>query len=155
MLTELTLVRLPPPLSEAIDKTVQEFQHREDIGPIQAIRRWHGADLWIVFADEPHSGQRPGFITRRVTIATYSDTPDRLLFLPDIVLTGPQGRFALPPERLMEFGSHSLSVSQAVAAYAQVPSAAPNVSDLLYNRLKEAWTHAQSLAPEDAIVLLP
>lgn len=60
MTSESSLLRLPPPLSEAVDRAVENFAKERGL---RTYRRW------------------------RATLAAYSDEPNSLLFIPDMVVT--------------------------------------------------------------------
>ena len=103
---EVALVRMPTPVSDVVDQAIDRFINSWpggmlisgwQIDEIHAHKRWHGADLWMVYTDSIHE-RLMLFLTHRVTIAAYSDDPDRLLFIPDIVVTKPDGRYILAAE---------------------------------------------------------
>ena len=50
MTSEVTLVRLPVRLTDLVDDTVERFAAQHPAERLQASRRYHSADLWIVFA---------------------------------------------------------------------------------------------------------
>jgi hypothetical protein len=162
MTTEIVLVRLPAPLSDLIDEAVDQFVEQHADERLQAQRRYHGADLWTIFRHEPVGEGEPAFLTRRVTIAAYSDDPDYLRFIPDIVVTRPEGRFMLQPNGSrghMSMGLPPISVLQVRlalefdrASKLQMPH---QIRDSITRAISDAWSSAQSLEPRDATQLIP
>lgn len=150
MVTELTLLRLPPPLADAVDKAVAKFVDRSP--SIRAQRRRAGADLWIIYTDQPNTDyEEAGFVTRRVTVAAYSDSPGTLAFIADILRTAPQGRYALPPEQVAEAVLRMQFFEWGQMAGSPVPA---DTFTAISKLLDEAWTRASSFKLDEARVPL-
>ena len=151
MTLEITVLRLPVRLSDLVDDVVRRFVEAHANERVQAHRRYHDADLWMVFAHEPVGDGEPAFLTRRVTIGVYSDDPDYLRFIPDIVVTRPNGRFTLAytPQENSKLRGHldAISVLQAhlvsdrVAAWRELTDPHPPGSGAA--ALERAWDEAK------------
>jgi len=107
--TGIYVVQLPNQVSSEIDLVVDDFASGTNKSVVQyagppyvdgslnglldSTKRWQGADLWIISTDS----QAPGvsITTRRVTISAFSDLPDMLVFIPDIIVTSTNGKFML------------------------------------------------------------
>lgn len=161
MTTEVTLVRLPVRLSDLVDEVVGQFGEQHVAEGLQAHRRYHGADLWLIFRHEPVGEGEPAFLTRRVTIAAYSDDPDNLRFIPDIVVTRPKGRFMLQPDGSQYTGSMKLLPIGTLHLRLLEPERTPdypaerNVRGRIAQALRDAWSAANELQPHEATQLIP
>lgn len=138
---EVELLRLHHQISEAVDRAVAIFVNEQnneerskgisDVaehlpnpyedppGIFRAFRRWHGSDLWMVLSNQADA-EANALVTHRVTVGVYSDHPDRLVFIPDIVVTRPSGgRYILPPSErnLIESEELFLRVHKLEIAY--------------------------------------
>jgi hypothetical protein len=158
IMRESTLVELPPRLSDAIDQAVLLFE-QQAAERIESYRRWHGADLWMVFAESNLDDGTVGVATRRVTVGAFSDTPDDLRFIPDIVVQRRGGRYMLPAGqegaqdmvgRISIF--YLLEELHRSTVTAQKPWAVVNQ---LHQALADAWLTAKKIHTEYATALLP
>ena len=144
---EIRLVRLPWEFSRILDVLVSEFvgKHREE--GMKAHQKWHGADLWMIYTDSTY-GDSGSALTRRVTIGGYSDDPDTLLFIPDIVITNSEGRHIMPPDvrfgNILKWRSIRLKTDE-IRGY---DKANGEISEFL----DDAWKVAASLSPNEAIL---
>ena len=179
IMEEISLVDLPGELSEAIDVAVvlfvNENNKEQDLkkglsspvahlpdpdndppGVFRAYRRWHGADLWIVFSDA-EDDQPKGKVTHRVTIGVYSDARDKLIFIPDIVVTKPSGRYVLPlqAQDTVESRDLYLSVRELEEAIFSYGKRNGDLRNRITRKLTEAWRYAMEIPPSDATELLP
>lgn len=117
MQMQIEAVRLAPPIAKAIDSVVTKFVTESNHQGIELQMRWHGADLWMLMEDDESLHKLPlsiwesvydtkfaqehreyrqslaGTLSRRVTIGAFSDDPDSLRFIPDLVLHTTTGRF--------------------------------------------------------------
>jgi hypothetical protein len=161
MTLEIRLVSLPVRLSDAVDTAVGHFLDQIADQRLEAHRRYHDADLWMVYRQESLGETDPGYLTRRVTIGAFSDDPDHLRFIPDIVVTRPNGRFTL------EYDPHTDRYPGQVAAISvlQVRLAIDfertwieltdgNSPDSIVRALEEAWHAAKKLVPQQATQLI-
>ncbi len=142
---EIRLVRLPRDFSRILDELISEFVglHSED--GMKSYQKWHGADLWMIYADSTDSDS--GFnLTHRVTIGGYSDDPDTLLFIPDIVITKSEGRYIMPPDTRVRNILKSGSIRQKTDEIRVYGKANGEILQFLDN----AWKTAVSLSPKDA-----
>lgn len=161
MSLEITVLRLPVPLSDLIDEAVGRFSLAHRSERMKANRRYHGADLWMVYTNEPVPTNQPAFLTRRVTVGLYSDSPDHLRFIPDIVVTRPTGRFTLryEPERSVD-GDHLAPVSVLQVRLATEPERTarelldPHYLGSITAALERAWSEATELRPQQATQLI-
>ena len=142
---EIRLVRLPKELSKILDEKVSEFVglHSED--GMKSFQKWHGADLWMVYADSI-DGDSGFTLTRRVTIGGYSDDPDILLFIPDIVIAKSEGRYVLSPETRRKYVHGLGSISQKADEIRLYDKSNGDIKKLLDG----AWNTASSIRPEEA-----
>lgn len=153
-LGRVALVSLPVQLGEGIDQKIQGFLARHQ--DARAHLRWHGADLWMVFVDEEVMG---GTATRRVTVAAFSDAPDELVFIPDLVLTKGLGRYVLAEED--EGDQHTRVVQRSIFNLMQPlyqndrNIGMRRLQSNLANALGKAWRNANTIQLEAATVLLP
>ncbi|MBI2761321.1 MAG: hypothetical protein HYX51_07855, partial [Chloroflexi bacterium] len=157
MTTETVLLRLPVRLSDLINEVVERFVELHTNERVQAYQRYHGADLWMVYRHEPVGELEPAFLTRRVTIAAYSNDPDHLRFIPDIVVNTPRGRYTLEydPHRDGLGGSvDAISVLQAQLVSDRVPRWGDLVDEhylgSIAGALARAWDTAKRLKSEQA-----
>jgi hypothetical protein len=156
-MTELSIIRLPPRLSETTDKSIGAFLEEHAEEEIQSYRRWQGSDLSMIFTTKTVQGYQPAFVTRCVTIGAFSDDPGHIAFVPDIVVTRPEGRYTLPrnsngsPAHVVrwficdedddEFWHHRVRDKPA--------------RDRIVDALTEAWARANELSVSQANDLLP
>jgi hypothetical protein len=162
MTGEVRVLRLPVRLSDLVDETVGRFVTAHEHEGVQALRRYHSADLWMVYANEPVGEGEPAFLTRRVTIGVYSDDADHLRFIPDIVVTRPNGRFTVefdPPGDNLEGHVDAISVLQAQLvsdrdrAWSELTDA--HRSGSIAAAIEKTWSVAKKLKPERATQLVP
>ena len=141
---EVAVVRMPTPISDAVDQAVDHFTKQEGIS---AHMKWHGADLWMVYAD---SIDQPTMllVTHRVTIAAFSDDPDRLLFIPDIVVTKPDGRYILPAESRRK--KWTWSIFEHSRELTDRSTSIADVAELITPGLREAWRASLTFTPDEA-----
>jgi hypothetical protein len=146
---ETTILSLPAQISSVIDRVVLEFSEENGI---QKHLRWHGADLWMVYADSMNS-ERQCFITRRVTIGVYSDDSDKLAFIPDIVVTKlDDGRYILPYDK--RHGSVDyLSVFELTRRSMQDPDM-QHVIDGVRTTLALTWEKTSGFSEDEAEIRL-
>lgn len=162
MTGEVRLLSLPPQLSDAVDRAVRLFERDHDSG-IQSRNRWHDADIWILSCDRVLKNQQPGWVTHRVTIAAYSNRPDELRFISDIVVSCPSGRFMLPANEGTGILVRTLSIFDLLEEYRRDrDTAAPalygglrKIVRCLQHEIKQAWSAAIDLQPEFATQLIP
>jgi hypothetical protein len=115
----------------------------------------------MVYRQESLGETDPGYLTRRVTIGAFSDDPDHLRFIPDVVVTRPNGRYTL------EYDPHTDGYTGQVAAISvlQVRLAIDfertwieltdgNSPDSIVRALEEAWHAAKKLVPQQATQLI-
>ena len=161
MTGEIRVVRLPAPLSNIVDEAVGRFIESHSNERLEAHRRYHGADLWMVYAHEPVGGSEPAFLTRRITIGVYSDEPDRLRFIPDIVVTRPTGRFTIEyvPGQNGMYGQ----IPPISTLHVRLALDAEQVSQQLLDKkhptsvsaaLEQAWRSAREIDPPSATQLI-
>jgi len=162
MTTEITLVRLPVRLSDLVDEAVERFVAQHPDERLQANRRYHDADLWMIFRHEPVGEAEPAFLTRRVTIAVYSDDADHLRFIPDIVVTRPEGRFMLQPDGSRAWVTGDLpAISTLQVRLSMQPDrvAEQEMHDhflaKIIQALVDAWSAARKLRSHEATQLIP
>lgn len=162
MTTEIRLVRLPVRLSDLVDEAVGRFVERHPDERLQTTRRYHDADLWMVFRHEPVGEGEPAFLTRRITVGVYSDDADHLRFIPDIVVTRPGGRFMLMPDGTHDWTAADLpaiSTLQVRLSMHDDRTAEQEMHDHLLARiiqaLEGAWSAARKLRPHEATQLIP
>lgn len=155
MMTEITLIHLPAQLSEAVDQVVTRFVKEHEREEVRAYQKWHGADLWMIFADSVDS-ELMAIVTRRVTIGAYSDDPNRLAFISDIVVTKPDGRYILPRQREDILDKQaSLSIFEKTQSIFLYGKENGDLRARIQQKLNAAWEATKSYSPHDAVVLLP
>jgi len=171
MITETTLLRLPPPVSDAVDDAVNKFTVQG--APVQrrAHYRWHGADIWmilqddmalfspppwalastderdgqrIVFADRPVGLNRSGLLTRRLTVGAFSDRPDTLTFVPDWLLSTREGRYVASPDDLDE-NAFEVSIFDLTRTALTNLTAETALGSRLLALLQSAWARTEGL----------
>ena len=146
---EVSVIRLPVQLSDAVELAVANFVKKHKDNSIKAYQRWHGADLWMIFV-ESRDDESDCTLARRVTIGTYSDDPQKLAFIPDIVVTKPEGRYILPPQ-LREKRIQKTVFTLRKADEALIHD---KTNEDIKNNLDEAWKIAKTFSPEEATLLL-
>lgn len=138
---DVPLVRLPIKLADAIDQAVRAFV--EDNRGLKVHFRWQNTDLWIVYQEgTAEVNGNPFILQTRVTIAAFagesSFQPD-LVFMPDILLIGSEGRYVLPP----------VTRRQAHLPLTVAPSPeAEQLRKSVTSKLEKAWDRAVDLAKE-------
>lgn len=168
MITETVLLRLPPPLSDAVDEVARRFV-ADDKPRWRLLNRWHGADLWMIIQDEhqllhlPPPGQdvrsegagiapgfaehpsrlgRVGVLTRRLTVGAFSDTPDRLRFIPDWLLSTPDCRYIAYPKAVV-----AGELGDSIFAMTHTAVTSLTLETVLVNRVlgmfRSAWAQVQ------------
>ena len=168
-------LRLQPQLSKIVDRAVVKFVNRfnhepddlkgfddplfhlpnptESTSKMCALRRWHGADWWMVLYED--AGEVPAgcTVTRRVTILPDSLEPDTLDLLPDLVVTRGGARFILPDyelyynelgQRLSLWGLYRLVVLETADN--------GHFDEVIIQPLSVAWKYAFEFDPSDATV---
>ena len=145
-LKETTPLRLPVRISEAVDKAVKTFVSRET--GRQAHLRWHGADLWMIYANSVDV-EKQIFVTRRVTIGVYSDDPDTLCFIPDILVTRLDGARYILPDTKRGNSKASASVFDLTRQVLQY-SDMQNVTNDVMARLDSTWDKANKFSEVEA-----
>ncbi|MDP6451952.1 MAG: hypothetical protein QF898_01475 [SAR202 cluster bacterium] len=168
--TGIHVVQLPVQVSSEIDSFVDDFvsgnnnnvlryagrrvgaESQADL--IVSQKRWQGADLWVISADL----QAPEFsiVTRRVTIGAFSDAPDMMVFVPDIIVTTTNGKFMLPPDTpdWVDIEHLHVSVSELVQRFGVGSSSRKDVSHILSKVCSVAWRIAEEISPFEAHVLV-
>lgn len=113
---DLQVVSLPAIVASHVDAAFESFRTAIDPegalgsnGQLRIYPRWHGADVWLV-TQQDDTSQHGIPATRQLTVTAYSDEPDRLYFLPDIVSYGVYGRSRLASTTRAEL-QRSVSVS--------------------------------------------
>lgn len=148
-LQDIAPVRLPIELSRIINDHISSFvkEHAEE--GVQAHQRWHGADLWMIYADSLDEDTNT-IVTRRVTIGAFSDEPDRLVFISDIITTRQEERYTLPFDERRKYITAPISVRlklDEVVGYGKL-------NGDVEASLAEGWKTASSISPKDATVKL-
>ncbi len=149
--TEASLLRIQSPVSELVDSTIRVFMADHEKERMQGYLRWHGADLWMIYAPIAET-----VLLRRVTVAAYSDHPDDLLFTPDVVAEKPEGRYLLPSEvrrqAVMKLSIFGLMRGLLLNGHQERSTGA-----IVMKVLEAAWAKSAALAQEksDILVLLP
>ena len=165
------VVQLPAQVSSEIDSFVDEFvassnkeilRHAQRLDAadthaafVNSTKRWQGADLWIISGGS--LATEFSIATRRVTIGAFSDAPDTLAFIPDIIVTMTNGQFMLPPDTpdWVEIENLHVSVSELVRHLGTESSSRQNVKSMLSKVFLKAWTVAEEeMSPSDAKVLV-
>ena len=170
-------LRLQPQLSKLVDRAVVSFVNgfnhepddmkgfddplfhlpnpAESTSKMCALRRWHGADWWMVLHEYALGVSAIGTLTRRVTILPDSMEPDTLNFVPDLVVTKGGARFILPVDNghhheflrqvsLTEISRHSILEDYDVEC----------LYKSIIDPLSRAWHFASLLNPDDATVFV-
>jgi hypothetical protein len=152
----MNVTPLLPRLASLIDETVFRFADEQEPS-LHVIRRWHDADLWMLRDDEVYT--EASIYSRRVTIGAYSDEPDALFFIPDVVVSGVRGRWKVPAEELKRVFVAPLSVADLTLPLIRDLRESADIGWMrghesvvhaLESRLSEAWRAANQIDPEQA-----
>ncbi|HZQ38375.1 MAG TPA: hypothetical protein VFD32_20775 [Dehalococcoidia bacterium] len=169
METFVSVERLPPVIADAVDRAVQALA--EEIPPDRRrlYVRWHGADLWMIVYEDMHpegrialhprrptlrEGSEPYaehratimMLERRLTVGLFSDAPDDLRFLTDMVAHTPQGRY------LSHFAKPDQSVpSESLLGLTRLlmreDRQSEGVFDRISSQLRRQWAVSQAANP--------
>ena len=167
--TGIHVVQLPDQVSSAIDSFVDEFvaSSNKDIiryaqrldadthtAFINSTKRWQGADLWLILGGSLET--ELSIATPRVTIGAFSDAPDTLVFIPDIIVTRTNGQFMLPPDTpdWVEIENLQVPVSDLTRLIGVESSSANNIFLMLMSVCSVAWRIAEEISPSKANVLV-
>lgn len=117
METLVSVERLPAAIANEVDRAVHAIAEEIPVDRRRLYARWHGADLWMIVQQDLHPEERVRLrqrpldvrerpahpyaasetvvlmLERRLTVGLYSDAPDALRFITDLVVHTPEGRY--------------------------------------------------------------
>ena len=162
-------LRLQPQLSKIVDRAVVRFVNRHNGEPdlkgfddplfhlpnptdpvrrMRALRRWHGADWWMVLCEDALGTPARGMVTRRVTILPDSSEPDTLNLTPELVVTQGGAQLILPEykSRYREY-SQRLSLFDAYRSLILGTADSEHTDDQIIDTLSKAWEFHLQISP--------
>jgi hypothetical protein len=166
---EVMLVRLQPLFAQSIDNAVDIFinyksESKRTKEQFHAIKRWHGADIWLVYQDDISSNEH-ALVQRRINIGAYSDYSDNLLFIGDIVVTKMEGRYAIPERKVnsISITETTFNIQKTLLSNGEYAERHPfnelfvgSLTLNIFGMLRSTWdTIVQELQPIQATLLIP